>query len=297
MDFLHKVSIFRRVVENGSIAGAARVMRMSSAAVSRGLSTLEAELATELIARTTRSMRVTDAGLCFYEHCVRIEAEVERAKSSLERPDAMSGKLSVSAPVSLGLERITPLIPSLSAHHSGLEVELRLEDRAVDLIVEGVDVAIRAGAAPKTSSSLIVRELYRAKLVCVGSPSYLRSRGLPATPEQLTKHDALLHVPSASAHAARSWEFSRGRRKLRVELRGPFRSTALAALKCAALRGLGIARLPDWMVREYLLRGDLLAVLTEYDAPGIDVFALYRAELRRDPRVKAFVDHLRKAFQ
>ena len=290
MGFLDRVAAYRRIVEAGSIARAAHSLGVSAPAVSRALSTLERELDAQLIVRTTRNMRVTEAGRRFFDHCLRIEREVESARESV-RDEVVTGTLIVSVPVSLGLARIAPLLPSLLAENPSLRVDLRLEDRRVDLVAEGVDVAIRAGAKPRTSSSLVARQLYPAERQVVASPNYLHRRGTPRIPKDLDRHDALL-----LAGAASQWRFHRGKRSYLAQVTGPLRSTALLALRDAAIRGAGVALLPDWMVRDAIGRHELTCVLRDYRADAIDVFALYRVGLRGDGRLRVVLDRLNESL-
>jgi len=290
MGFLDRLATYRRIVEAGSIARAAISLGVSSATASRALSALEQELDTTLIARNTRQMRVTDAGRRFYAHCLRIEREVASARDAVKQ-GAATGTLTVSVPVSLGLARITPLMPALLGENPGLRVDLRLEDQQIDLVAEGVDIAIRAGAKPRTSASLIARPLYHAKRVVTASPAYLQRRGVPKKPGDLKHHDVLV-----LANAGDQWRFRRGRTSHAVKVEGPFRSTALLPLRDAAIRSAGVALLPNWMVQGPVARAELSVLLTGYETEGIDVFSLYRVELRRDQRVRGFLSHLETAF-
>ncbi len=290
MAFLDRIAMYRRIVDAGSITRAAQSLGVSPPAVSRALSRLEQELGAELIARNTRRMRVTEAGHRFYEHCLRIEREVARAKDAV-KSESVVGRLSVSTPVSLGLARISPLMPSLISAHPGLHIDLGLEDRRVDLVAEGVDVAIRAGASPRSSASLISRRLYRAERLVVAAPAYVHRRGAPRSPADLSRHEALLLTSGSSR-----WQFRRGRTSYAVDVKGSFTCTALLPLRDAAIRAAGVALLPDWMVRDALSTAELVRLLGDYQAPTIDVFALYRVELRGDRRVRALLQHLGDAF-
>src|SRR5258706_10020669 len=189
MDLFGQMQTFVRVVESGGITAAARQLPRSPAAVSRQLSALEAHLGAQLLSRNTRNATLTDAGRNYYARCLRVAREVEEARHAVRGSAAMDGALIVSAPVSLGLARISPHLPALLARHPGLRIDLRLEDRLVDLAGEGVDVAIRSGVDPPDSSSLVARPLFTYRRRLVASPDYLARKGSPASASDLSAHD------------------------------------------------------------------------------------------------------------
>ncbi|HEU4406021.1 MAG TPA: LysR family transcriptional regulator [Polyangiaceae bacterium] len=294
MDFLAQIATFRRVVEAGSFSAATRGLGMSVAAVSRQISALEAELGAPLLMRTSRKLSMTDQGQRFYDYCVRLTQLTDEARASVREGAELRGALTVTAPVALGLERVGPALYSFSAQHPGVELELRLEERTVDLVAEGVHVAVRAAPAPPPSALLVATPLTRSARLVVASPDYLRARGEPKAPAALAGHDALVHVTDAGP--ASDWRFRRGGEEHTIKAGGPFRATTLLALRDAALGGLGLALLPEWLVRDALAEGRLRAVLAGYEVPPISVFALYRVDLRHVARVRALLEHLRAAF-
>ena len=222
MDVLEKMTTYVRVVEAGSFSAAAKQLRISPAAVSRQISTLEDELRVRLLRRTTRKMSITPAGRGYYERCLRILREVDDAQA-LGRAGATEGLLSISAPVTFGLACVAPRLSSLMAAHPGLRVELRLEDRLIELALEGVDVALRVGSVLPDSTDVIAHELMSFRRVLVAAPAYLKKRGEPRTPEALAKHDALAYP---SGDALDSWILVHQEREARVRLNAVFRSNA-----------------------------------------------------------------------
>jgi DNA-binding transcriptional LysR family regulator len=292
MDLLDAMLTFTRVVESGGLSAAAKQLRVSSAAVSRRIAALEAELGTQLLARTTRRMVVTPAGLRYYERCVRIQREVADAHS-MSLGDLGHGVLQVSAPVTFGMARVVPHMGSLMAKHPGLRVGLRLEDRLVDLIVDSVDVAIRVGTAPPDTADIVGHTLCSFRRILVASPKYLKRRGTPATVEALAKHDALTH---AFGGMGDTFVLVSDRREVRVRLHAVFRSNALHALRDLALLGTGLTLLPDWFVDDDLASGNLRAVLPEWTTPTVVASAIHRIEERGAPRIRALIDHLRAAY-
>jgi DNA-binding transcriptional LysR family regulator len=292
MDLLDAMATFTRVVESGSLSAAAKQLRVSSAAVSRRIAALEAELGTQLLARTTRRMVVTPAGLRYYERCVRIQRDIADAHS-MSLGDAGYGLLQVSAPVAFGMARVVPHMGSLMAKHPGLRIGLRLEDRLVDLVVDGVDVAIRVGGSIPNTGDIVGHTLCSLRRSLVASPKYLKRRGTPATVEALAKHDALAHE---FGDMGDTFLLVSDRREVRVRVHAVFRSNALHALRDLALLGTGLALLPDWFVDDDLASGNLRVVLPEWTTPTVVASAIHRIEQRGAPRIRALVDHLRGAY-
>ncbi|MFY0538871.1 LysR family transcriptional regulator [Nannocystis pusilla] len=296
MDLLSQMATFVRIVEGGSLSAAARRLRLSTPAISRQLRALEEELGATLVLRTTRRLTVTEVGRMYYERCVQILREVEEAQAGARRRDAVEGRLVVAASVTFGGLRVAPTLPALFAAHPRLRVDLRLEDRLTDLVGDGVDVAIRATTLlPQASDALIAVPLSTVPRVAVAAPSYLRRRGEPKEPAALARHDALVQVYGSGAPATR-WRFSRPPREETVPVREVLACNVLAVLRDAAVAGLGVALLPDWLVAPELAAGKLRAILPQWTTAGASVAALYRVELRGTPRVRAFVEHLRGAL-
>lgn len=287
MDLLDKMATFVRVVESGSLSAAAKQLRISAAAVSRQISTLEDELGITLLARTTRSMTVTESGRRYYERCLRILRDVDDAQS-LGRSASLDGFVLVSAPISFGFGKVAPNLHALMRQHPGLRIDLRLDDRMVDLAAEGVDVAIRVGGALAETTDLIALPLLEYRRVLVAAPSYLKQKGEPKTPEALAKHDALNHVQSPD-----SWTLTSDEREARVRVAVVFRSNSFPTLRELTLDGAGVAFLPDWMVGADVKARTLKRVLPAFRSEPIRVNAIYRREQRGTLRIKALIEHLR----
>ncbi len=292
MDLLEKMSTYVRVVEAGSFSAAAKQLRISAAAVSRQISTLEQDLHLPLIRRTTRSMTVTPAGRSYYERCLRVLREVEDAQG-LGRTAAMAGWLSVSTPMTFGLACVVPHVPSFMAAHPGMRVDLRLEDRLVDLALENVDVAVRVGSVLPDRTDLIAHELFSYRRVMVAAPAYLRRRGEPKTPEARAKQHAIVWFGDAMD----TWTLMGREREARVRLNAVARSNAPAALRALVLDGSGIAMLPAWFVEDDIHRGALRIVLPGWETQMVVVRAIHRREERGAARIRAFVEHLRAAYE
>jgi DNA-binding transcriptional LysR family regulator len=286
MDLLGKMSTYVRVIETGSFSAAAKQLRISPAAVSRQIATLEADLRTTLLTRSTRRMATTALGRRYYERCLRVLREVEDARAVSR--DSIDGLLQVSAPVTFGLARVVPHVPAFMSEHPGVRLSLRLEDRLIDLAFDGVDIAIRVGSTPD-SGDVVAHRLFSFQRVLVASPAYLKRRAEPKTPEALAKHDALSYLTD-------TWTLSNDEREASVRVNVTFHSNALHALRELALNGAGIALLPDWLVGEEVQRRALRIVLPSWHTEPVPVTAIHRTAHRGTTRVRALLDHLRAAY-
>lgn len=294
MDLLAQMETFVKVVDSGRLSLAAKALRLSLPAVSRQISALEESVGGTLLLRTTRNLTVTEDGQRYYEHCRRVLREVDVAQNSVRADHGIAGPLTVSTAVTFGLARVSPHLPSLLSAHPHLRVDLRLEDRVADLVAEGVDIAIRGGSPIPDTATIIARPLLSYQRVVVGSPSYLRHRGTPKIPADLSRHEALVHLGGTAI--ADRWHFTKDGVQTAVELHGPLRTNAVSALRDSAVAGLGLALLPDWLVAPDVAAGRLKIVLSGYHTAPTVVSAVYRTELRGVRRVKAFVDHLVEAY-
>jgi len=290
MDLLEKMATYARVIETGSFSAAARQLRLTSGAVSRQIATLETELGVTLLARSTRSMAVTAEGHRYHEHCLRVLREVADAQS-VGKSRGVEGTVRMSAPVSFGLAALMPHMTTLRAKHPALSVELQLEDRLLDTVLEGLDVLIRAGSTVPFTSSVVARRLMEFPFVLVAAPSYLRIRGQPRTPEELVGHDAL---SCRIAPGPDIWALSNGQREARVPMteRIGFRCSALHGVRDLAIAGQGVALLPDWFVAGDVAGAALRRVLPEWGTDALPVSAIYRTTQRDTPRIRALVEHL-----
>jgi DNA-binding transcriptional LysR family regulator len=296
MDLLAQMTTFVRVVEAGSLSSAARSLKMSAPAVSRQIAALEASLGHALTLRSTRRTSITTAGDRYYEHCVRILREVEAARLSVAAAD-VGGLLTLNAPITLGLTRIAPRLPPFLAEHPDVRIDLHVDDKVVDLVADGVDVAIRCDVPVVDSSSVVARKLFTFRRVIVASPEYLKHEREPAAPSDLSRCNAIIHL-SAALHTTKSptvWRLARGGGggvEVPVVVRGVLRTNAVYAARDAALAGVGIALLPDWLVADDVAAGRLRRVLKDYETPLVRTVAVYRTERRSSPAIKALVAHL-----
>jgi len=289
MDLLAKAQTFVRIVEAGSFSAAGRGLGLSLPAISRQVSALEQELEATLFVRTTRSLHLTEEGKRFLEHAQRLLRDADAARASVRSGGALSGRVVLSASVSLGILRIVPKLPPLLAAHPALDLSLRLEDRSADLVSEGVDIAVRAGLELPDTTSLVGQALATFSRVLVASPGYLRKHGTPRSVSALSAHHAVLGLDSSPA-----WRFDEGGERRTVSLATALRVGTLLAVRAAVVAGMGIAILPDFVVQDALADRSLRALLPEAALSSVAAHALYRVEGRGSPRIEAVLAHLRR---
>lgn len=289
MDRLTALAVFRQVVERGSFAAAARHLKLSAAAVSKNIGELEAHLAVRLLNRTTRSMSLTEAGQRYYEQVSRILDDLQQADSSLGELQATpSGTLRVSAPMSFSLVCLADAIPRFLARYPELTLDLQLDDRRVDMIAEGFDLAVR-GSDRLEDSSLVARPLLTLRHVLCAAPQYLRRHGTPQVPEDL---QALECVQFSLSGHAREWVFQRGEQVRRLEVCGRYNVNSSLAL-CAALRaGHGISLVPEIYVRDDLAQGRLQPLLEDWQMMQTQLYAIYPSRRQLQAKVRVFIDFL-----
>lgn len=293
MDRLAALEAFVRVAETGSFSEAARRLRTSKSAVSRLVAALEADLGVRLIHRTTRSLTLTEAGRGYCARAGRILADLAEADQSVTRMQAAPrGRLIVNAPMSFGHRHLGAAIPDFLARHRDVSVELTLTDRFVDLIDEGVDVAVRIGTL--ADSSLVARRLAPIRRVVCASPDYLSARGTPASPEDLVGHDCITY---SNVPVAQEWRFADPDGKPRpVAVAGRLTVNNGDAIRAAVLGGAGLALLPTFIVGDDLREGRLMTVLDRFIPQDMTLNAVYPHARHLSPKVRAFVDFLAVRF-
>ena len=284
--------IFARVVAAKSFSGAAVQLGLSKSAVSKQIGQLEDRLGARLLNRTTRRLALTETGRVFYEHCVRVLAEVEEAEQAVfSLNDRPRGLLRVSLPMSFGLLHVAPAIPDFLRQAPDLRVELTFNDRVVDLIEEGHDLAVRIAALP--DSSLVARRLAPNRMVVCGAPDYLARHGVPVMPADLKQHNCLLYT---YAPVPEEWRFPGPTGDIVVPVGGTLRTNNADALRLAALAGVGLILIPSFMVGEDLQAGRLQALLCDHVVQASSVYAVYPTKRHLTPKVRAFLDFLTERF-
>ena len=293
MDRLAALEAFAKVAETQSFSEAARRLRSSKSAVSRHVAALEADLGARLFHRTTRSLTLTEAGRGYYERASRILADLAEADASVSQLQAAPrGRLRVNAPMSFGFLHLAAALGDFLSLYPEIELDVTLTDRFVDLIDEGVDVAVRIGSL--TDSSLVARRLALVRRVLCASPDYLKARGVPQTPDDLKAHDCLSNT---NVTITREWRFIHPDGKpWPVEVKGRMSANNGDMLRVAALRGHGFVHLPTFIVGEDLKAGTLVSVLGPYIAQDLTLNAVYPTARHLSPKVRAFVDFLSQRF-
>lgn len=289
VDRLQGMAVFVRVAELSSFSAAARQLGLSTSAVSKHVAALEERLGARLLNRTSRRLALTEVGSAYRDRCARIVREVEAAELAATG-DAVEprGKLKVNAPVSFGFRHLAPLLPEFLARHPGIGLDLTLNDRFVDLLEEGYDVAVRIGRLD--DSTLVARRLATARFACVASPAYLARAGTPATPDALADHNCLSY---SYRRRFDEWSFARGGERRRLRVRGNLAANNGDVLRAAACAGLGIAHLPDFLLAEDdLAAGRLVRVLPGWHAPEIPIHAVFPPQRHAFARLRVFVDFL-----
>jgi DNA-binding transcriptional LysR family regulator len=292
VDQFKQISTFAEVATRGSLSAAARAEGVAPAMIGRRLDALEERLNVKLLQRTTRKIALTIEGAAFLEDCQRILTELEEAETSVsERSAKASGQLTISAPAGFGRQHVAPLIPAFLAEHQEVKLTLNLNDRVVDLIGEGVDVAIRI--ATLTDSNLIGVKLADNRRVVVASPDYLKKHGKPVTLHDLSKHNCLTFSSDGSQ---RGWTFRENGKNILLKVEGNMVCNDGAVLHDWALSGKGLAWRSMWEVGSEIEQGKLITVLDEYNAPGNDIYAIFAQRRHLPLRIRAFVDYLRAAY-
>jgi len=291
-DSLYEMSVFSRVVAAGSLSAAARDLGISTAGVSRRLAALEARLGVRLLNRTTRRIWLTDEGASYHEACTRILAEIEEADAAASaRLVEPEGALKVALPASFGHLYIAPLVPRFAARYPKVRLALSLSDRAVNVIEEGFDLAIRIGELE--DSSLAARKLAPNRRVLCASPAYLARHGAPRRPEDLQQHNCLI-----TQDFQMTWEYRDpvGKRGS-VRVSGKYCCDNWEVLREWTLAGLGVALKSTWDVRRQLDEGSLVALMHGYDfSSEVAIHAMYPHRRYLPAKTRVFIDFLAESF-
>jgi DNA-binding transcriptional LysR family regulator len=275
---------FVKVIETGSFSAAARQLRLGQPAISKTVAQLEERLGLPLLLRSSRRLSVTEAGQIFYDHAKVTIAQAEEAELAARGAGAgLTGRLRVSAGVTFARLKIVPKLGSFLARHPKLEIELILDDRNVDLVGEGIDVALRLGVL--TDSALAARKIAVVGRRVVGTPAYFARAGVPEMPSDLSAHEAIIYSQRGGGSA---WTFAKDGAEQSVVLSGRIRSTAVEALREAVLADLGLAVASDAMLGAELESGAVQEVLADWRLPSIDVWAVFPTGRRASAKARAF---------
>ncbi|KAF3999027.1 LysR family transcriptional regulator [Glaciimonas immobilis] len=292
MDQFKQISTFVEIAAKGSLSAAARAEGIAPAMIGRRLDALEERLGVKLLQRTTRKIALTNEGEAFLEDCQRILSDLEDAETAVsERSAHASGHLLISAPAGFGRQHVAPLMPSFLTEHRDVTLTLNLNDRVVDLIGEGIDVAIRI--ATLADSTLIGTKLADNKRIVVASPAYIKRHGKPHTLDELAKHNCLA---MSSDGSQRGWTFRQNGKIVTLKVTGNLFCNDGQVLHDWAINGKGLAWRSMWEVGTEIESGQLVTVLDDFAAPGNDIYAVFAQRRHLPLRIRAFVDFLRHAY-
>lgn len=287
-----EMSVFVRAVEAGSLTGAAKRLGVAKSAVSRRVSQLEERLGARLFNRNSRSLSPTEAGRAFYERASRILSDVSEAEDMMRSLSGeLRGRLRVAAPMAFGLRHLSSVVVDFMVEHPRVEVEVDLDDRFIDLVGEGHDLAIRIGALK--DSGLVARAVAPCRFVVCASPRYLSARGTPGTPDDLAGHDCLSH---ANRPLGEQWRFHTGGEWRSVRVAGRLNANNGDVLMDAAVAGLGLAVLPTFIASDAISRGDLRVVLAGHPMEARKIHAVWPSRLGLSAKARAFVEFLAGRF-
>jgi len=286
MDRLQAMTTFVAVVDSGGFASAARKLNLSPPVVTRAVAELEQRLGLRLLTRTTRVVRVTDAGARFAEDCRRILADIDEAETTATGTHTTPrGTLTLTAPVLFGQLYVTPVLVSYLQQFPDVDAQCLFLDRVVNVVEEGIDVAVRSGELP--DSSLQAVRVGRVRRVLVASPAYLQAHGVPRRPEDLAGHTI---ASAAGVNPVSEWRFNDAGKTLVQRLQPRLRTTTNDSAIAATLAGLGITRLLSYQVASHVRTGALQVVLEEFEAAPLPVHVVHHEGRRATQKVRAFVD-------
>ncbi|SCK14694.1 DNA-binding transcriptional regulator, LysR family [Variovorax sp. HW608] len=284
---LEDLRTFVEVADTGGVAQAARRLGQSKSIVSRRLAQLEEVLGVQLLSRTTRGSALTEAGATFREHAARVLSELEAASDALSPEGPLRGYLRVAAPLSFGVTQLSRVLAELARRHPLLNVDTSYSDRFVDLVGEGFDCGIRLGLLP--DSSMLARRICAFRGMLVASPEYLEAHGTPLTLADLADHQTVTKKGEV-------WPLRDGDQAAPFRPRSRFHADNGEAILAAALAGIGIAALPDFLTQPHIAAGKLVTVLTEYAAPEAGMYVVRPPGAFRSRKVSVLTDILIEYF-
>ena len=289
MDVMHSMAVFRRVVEAKNFSAVARETNMSQSTVSKHIAALEERLGTKLLNRSTRSLKLTEAGKEYYHHCIRILNDFQEAEASVGKGKIKpTGTLRISTSATFGRSYLLPHLKEFFETYPDINIELLFDDDYVDLVKEGIDLAIRIG--PLADSTLIARKIGSSPRVVVASPEYLVKHGRPRKPADLIKHSCLVYTLQKSPDL---WYFNstqEGDESIRVS--GRLKASSPDAVCDATIKGLGISIVCEWHAREYIKTGALNVILPDYRPTTYDIHAVYPERRFVPQKVKRMIEFL-----
>ncbi|ABS68172.1 transcriptional regulator, LysR family [Xanthobacter versatilis] len=286
MDRLQAMQVFVTVVEAGSFSAAARQIGVGQPAISKTIAQLEERLQVRLLVRSTHSLAPTDAGVRFYERARAAIREADEAELEARGAGAgLSGRLRVSAATTFARLLIVPRLPEFLARHPDIEIDVLLDDRVIDLVSEGIDMALRMGEL--TDSAAIARQIARSRRSVIATPAYLSRAGTPLVPADLATHEAIVY-----SQLGASWTFRRNGTEASVAVRGRVRLSAAEGIRAAVLADLGLTVNSDWMFAPEIESGAVRRVLEDWELPPVDLWAVFPTGRLASAKARAFADYV-----
>lgn len=295
MAALDDIEVFLAAVETGGFASAARRLDVSTAAVSKSIARLENRLGARLFQRTTRKVSLAEAGETFYAHARQAFEHAAAAEDAVRQLNSEpSGRLRVAGPMSFGLEKLAHWIPEFLALYPALELDMNLDDRTLDLIEGGYDLAVRIGKL--ADSSLVARPLGKLPVHLVAAPAYLQRHGMPEHPHELQSHNCLLFSYVATGS---EWQFTSNESdgNVSVVVSGNYRVNSSMALRSAAIAGAGIARIPEYQVESQLADGTLVKLLHEWELEPLAAHAVLPVRVQVPIKTRLFIKFVQRRMQ
>lgn len=284
MDRLAAMEVFVRVVDSGSFSAAANQIRVGQPAISKAISQLERHLGVSLLVRSSRGLSPTEAGQNFYERAKRCIEEANEAELAARGAGAgLTGRLRFCAAVTFARLCVIPHLPLFLAAHPDLKVEAILDDRNVDLVGEGIDVALRMGML--TDSAMTARKIGQSRRLVLGTPSYFEDAGEPSTPADLTRHRAVIY---ARGGGGSTWTFCKGANEEAVTLSDKLQISAAEGVRAAVFANLGLCVASEWMFHPDLQSGRVRQVMRDWTLPTLDLWAAFPAGRRASAKARAF---------
>lgn len=287
MDTLSSMHTFVRAVETGSFSAVARELQTTQPTISKQVAALEERLGTRLLTRSTRTLSLTEDGERYYERALDALEAVEMAEASVKAADTPSGLLRVSCPLTFGAGWIMPRIGAFLACYPEVNLDLRMSDQFVDLVEEGIDVAIRSGRLD--DSNFVARRIGTARYVTVATPEYLERNGTPLVPADLSGHDCIIY---SGLRTANEWHFESAAGAVSVKVSARIQVNSTIATRDAVLQSLGVALVPVWLVADALEAGSVRTVLADFEPRPMPIHALFLSRRFQPLKARAFVDFL-----
>jgi DNA-binding transcriptional LysR family regulator len=293
MDRLVAMEAFVLVVDTGSFSAAARRLNVGQPAVSKLVAQLEERLGVTLLVRTTRGLTATEAGLNYHERARRSIEEADEAESAARGAGSgLTGRLRICGAVTFARIHLIPRLPEFLARHPELEMEVVLDDRNIDLVQEGIDVALRMGQL--SDSSLTARRIASGRHVVVGTPAYFERTGKPTAPGDLAAHQAVIYDQEAGGQ---DWTFQRDDAEIAVTLKGRLRVSAAEGVRAAVHANAGIAVASEWMFSPEIADRTVQMVLQDWELPRIDLWAVFPAGRTATTKARTFTQFVQEVMR